>query len=573
VCSSASYNDNFRISFQVVFLNPARHPLPVFLLYCYVLAIAMGAACMMSAHSYIAGFSGADEPSHFLNGYFISNYLKAHFGSNPLAFATDYYIHYPKISIGHWPPAYYGILGLLFLAVPATYPWMFALNVMLASLPAVGVAMALARLQGRRLAVLGVIVYMITPLVAEGQIMFMVDQPLAACLLAATATWIAYATRQTWARALGFAALAALAVLIKGNGWIAVLIPLFQVAMTERWRLLLSMKLIVAGVIGALVVVPWYLVTAKISAGGFNYQAGLPYAWQAFTTNLLFLSNNLSWPGMALALFAIVAEWRARLLDPVRWNIVAGMIALILATLALQSIVPVDIVDRYMAPALPAMVVLALMGTWRLVAYAMSRTPDRRHAPWCIGAGAVIVIVMLAPGVEHIATRLPKSDVGAPASAALVAPGASPSITVVDGSAGYEGAMIAAAAVNDPHLRGYTVRSSKILADSNFMGTAYSLKFASNAQVLAELSRLGVQNVVLVRARDLPAFPHSLQLLAALAAPGSGYHLRARIPHRGRPGSTDIYQADSVLVPNIALVRSMGMPAKAPLTAQSSPGV
>jgi hypothetical protein len=326
-------------------------------------------------------------------------------------------------------------------------------------------------------------------------------------------------------------------------------------------------------VIGALVVVPWYLVTAKISAGGFNYQAGLPYAWQALSSNLRFLSNNLSLPGMALALFAIIAEWRARRVDTARWNIVAGMIALILSTLVLQSIVPVDIVDRYMAPALPAMMVLALMGTWRLVAYTLSGTPERRHAAWRIGAGAAIVIAMLAPGVEHIATRLPKSDVGAPAAAALVAPGASPSITVVDGSAGYEGAMIAAAAVNDPHLRGYIVRSSKILADSNFMGTTYSLKFASNAQVLAELARLGVQNVVLVRARDLPAFPHSVQLLAALAEPGSGYHLRAKIPHQGRPGSTDIYQADSVLVPNIALVRSMGMPAKAPLTAQSSPGV
>ena len=557
----------------MVILNPAPRRFPAFLLCAYLLAVIMGAAAMASAHAYFAGFSGADEPSHFLNGYFISSYLKTHLGGNPLAFATDYYVHYPKISIGHWPPAYYGILGMLFLVVPATYPWMFALNVLMASLPAIGVAAALARLQGRRIAIVGVIVYMVTPLAAEGQIMFMVDQPLAACLLAATATWIAYVERQTWARAIGFSALAALAVLVKGNGWIACLIPVFHLALTGRWRLLLSARILVAAVLGALAVVPWYLVTAKISAGGFNYQAGLPYAWHALSNNLVFLADNLSLPGLALAVFAIVAEWRARRADPVRWNIVAGMIALILSTLALQSIVPVDIVDRYMAPALPAVVVLALMGTLRLVAAALARRTGRRHAPWCHAAGVILVVGMLAPGVQHIATRLPKSDVGAPAAAALIAPGAAPAITVVDGSAGYEGAMIAAAAVNDPQLRGYTVRSSKILADSNFMGTTYSLKFAGTAGVLAELARLGVQNVVLVRARDLPAFPHSVQLLAAMTQPGSGYHLRARIPHRGRAGSTDIYQADTVLVPNIALVRSLGMPTKAPLTVQSSPGV
>jgi hypothetical protein len=162
--------------------------------------------------------------------------------------------------------------------------------------------------------------------------------------------------------------------------------------------------------------------------------------------------------------------------------------------------------------------------------------------------------------------------VGAQAVAALIAPGAATNVTVVDGSAGYEGAMIATAAVNDPNLCGYIVRSSKILADSNYMGSSYSLKFAGTAGVLAELARLGVQNVVLVRARDLPTFPHSAQLLAALSQPGSGYHLRARITHNGRAGSTDVYQADTALVPNIALIRSMGLPSKVPLADQSSPG-
>lgn len=528
---------------------------------------------MASAGSYAAGFSGADEPSHFLNGYFISSYLKTHFGANPLAFATDYYVHYPKISIGHWPPAYYGILGLLFLVIPASYPWLFGLNVLMASLPAIGVAAALTRLGSKGIALAGVLIYMLTPLVAEGQIMFMVDQPLAACLLAATATWIAYAARQTWTRAIGFAALAALAVLIKGNGWVAVLIPVAHMALTNRWRLLLSVKLLLAAFLGALAVVPWYLVTAKISADGFNYQAGLPYAWHALRSNLTFLADNLSLPGVALALFAIISEWRLRKADPARWNIVAGIVALILATLALQSIVPVDIVDRYMAPALPAVVVLALLGALRLLTLNIGAASAPARQPMRHIASAILLVCMLVPGILHLAQRLPKADVGAEAVATVIAPGSLPVITVVDGAAGYEGSVIAAAAVHDPLLHNYMVRSSKLLADSNFMGSSYSLKFAGSPGVLAELARLGVQNIVLVRARDLPAYPHSVQLLAALEQTGSGYHLRQRIPHRGRAGSTDIYQADTVLVPNIALVRSMGMPAKAPLTIQSSPGV
>ena len=534
-----------------------------------MLAVVIGLGAMASAHAWLSGFSGADEPSHFLNGYFISSYLKGHLGANPLAYATDYYVHYPKISIGHWPPAYYGLLGMLFLVIPPSYPWLFVLNVIVASLPALGMAVMLGHLTGRVIAIAGVVIYMFTPLVAEGQIMFMVDQPLAACLLAATAIWIAYAARQTWKRAIGFAALAALAVLVKGNGWVAVLIPVFHMALTTQWRLLLSFKVVVAALLGAVAVVPWYLVTAKISADGFNYQAGLPYAWRALSANIGFLTHNISLPGMALALFAVVIEWRARNTDAARWNVVAGLIALVLATLTLQSIVPVDIVDRYMAPALPAMVILALIGAWRLLAihFATKSAPVRSFV------AAILAICMVLPGVVHLAQRLPKADVGAVAAAKLIAPAGSPIVTVVDGAAGYEGSVIAAAAVLDPQLHNYMVRSSKILAVSNFMGSSYRLQFASNAGVLAELARLGVQNVVLVRARDLPAYPHSMQLLAALNQPGSGYLLRARIAHRSRAGSTDIYQADSLLVPNIALVRSIGMPAKAPLTVQSSPGV
>jgi hypothetical protein len=136
-------------------LKPAQRHFSAFLVCAYLLAVAMGMATMINAHAYVAGFSGADEPSHFLNGYFISGYLKTHFGDNPLAFATDYYVHYPKISIGHWPPAYYGILGMLFLVIPASYPWLFSLNVLMASLPALGVAAMLGRLGGRGLALAG----------------------------------------------------------------------------------------------------------------------------------------------------------------------------------------------------------------------------------------------------------------------------------------------------------------------------------------------------------------------------------------------------------------------------------
>lgn len=96
--------------------------------------------------------------------------------------------------------------------------------------------------------------------------------------------------------------------------------------------------------------------------------------------------------------------------------------------------------------------------------------------------------------------------------AAELAPGHKPALTVIDGPAGAEGAFIAQMAVHDAGLQGYVVRASKLLADSNFMGSSYTLKFGDTRQVLAELHRLGVQHVVIVRPHDLSAYPHSRQM-------------------------------------------------------------
>jgi hypothetical protein len=43
-----------------------------------------------------------------------------------MAYATEFYLHYPKISIGHWPPGYYAALAPLFMVLPPTRrpPWL-----------------------------------------------------------------------------------------------------------------------------------------------------------------------------------------------------------------------------------------------------------------------------------------------------------------------------------------------------------------------------------------------------------------------------------------------------------------
>jgi hypothetical protein len=230
---------------------------------------------------------------------------------------------------------------------------------------------------------------------------------------------------------------------------------------------------------------------------------------------------------------------------------VAACLSLILATLFLQSLVPADLDPRYAAPALPPLVVLALLGAVHLVdRVAKARRP----------IAAALLLLLAAPGLAHIAAREPKADLRLVEAASFAVPGQS---WLIDGSSGGEGAYIAALAVRDPEMKGYAVRASKLLSESDFMGHHYRLRFRDAAAVRAELDRLGLAGIVLVERDNMAEFPHGAQLRAALADPGSGYRLVARLPHRGRPGTTLVYRARSDRPANIAAIRALGVPDKA----------
>jgi hypothetical protein len=535
----------------------------------YVLALLAGLLVLTCLQAYRAGFSGADEPAHFLNGVFVSSYLHSHAGANPMAYAVEYYLHYPKISIGHWPPAYYGLLGVLLLALPATPQAAFIINLLVSALPAAVLGWALAWLAERRIALAGCAIYALTPLAIEGQAFFMLDQALTACCAAGAIAWIAYTRRPGWMSAAVFAALSAGAVLIKGNGWLIVLVPLFHMLLTRGWRLLVLPHLYVAALAAGLVIVPWYWLTSPIAADGFNYQAGLRYAWHALLANSQTLLRNLGYGGVPLALFAIATEYRRRHVTPQRWSVVSIAISLILATLALQSLVPAAIDDRYLAPALPAYTALTVLGAFHIYTALRERWTSTTGAALVSAIGLALILPLLTPGIAHLAQRGPKVDMRA-ADLPTLPPSQASTVWIIDGSSGAEGAMIAELAVRDPALRHYAVRASKLLASSDFMGTRYALKYPNEQQVLDQLLRLGAQYVVMVRLDHAAPFPHSTQLSAALRLSASPFRCVATLPHRYRAGVTEIYSFAGNAQANIHAVRQLGIPAKGVALSQST---
>jgi len=504
------------------------------------------------------GFSNSDEPSHFVNSYFIAEYLSRAAFSHPMGFARDFYIAYPKLSIGHWPPLYYGLVGGLFLVLPALPETAVWINILVTALAACLTALLLRPHASPGWCLLTALLFLCLPTTVTGLNFFMLDQPLTVMVLLAALAWQRFARQPGYGAALLYGGIAAAAILIKGNGWLLGLFPLLHLGFTGRWRLLADPRSYAGAFFCLLLVVPWYALTAGVSADGFNYAPGLDYALLALGENLATLYENLGPIGLALGLLTLLRCWPGETRQDPRAGLVPTALAMVVAVLLLQSLVPVDITARYMMPAMPFALLLAVLGLLELRNLAALR--PRVVAPGAVQAVAALLI--LAPGLWHIATARPQSDLRMADAAAMVVDTQQPQVVIIDGSPAGEGAFIAEALVRSRGMNLHVVRSSKLFSSSNFMGSDYQVLLRTPVEIAGVLEALGVGLIVLERREGGNIFAHSDLLEEYLLTPGSGYTKMATLAHRWRPGSTHVYASERQRQANLQEVRRINLPDK-----------
>jgi len=529
---------------------PARAGWRVILVAGYLVALLVSSGLAWRLGSFSSGFAGADEPSHFVNALFVARYIRDSLGLDPLAAAFEFYLHYPKLSIGQWPPLHYGLVGLVFLAVPATYGNAMLINAVVVALPAVFVAWAALRLAGPVAAVAAAAWYGTLPIVLHAGLFFMTDQAVTSWVLAAAVAWLVYLGRGTLPWALLCAVCAAAGILTKGNAWQIGLVPLLHMLMLGDASPLRNWRSYAAGALTVVALAPWYIVTWGITAESWMEQPGLAYAARAGGANFSALVDTFG-VGLVLAAVGLAAAWRGRAESPAAWRLAALCASVVAANFLFQLAVPASLESRFLTPSLPPLAALAAGGAWHAL-----RWLARRASP--AGTGLVAAMVgaaLLAPGAAMMRRELPKVDMRLAEVAETLMAGDTPALWVIDGTTGAEGGLVAEAAARDTRGLIHVARASRFMADSNFTGQRYELRITEPADAVAALRDLGAGAVVLVQRRGAHAFPHSAVLDDALRQPGSGWTLVRSLPHRHRAGVTLVFKADAAVEPNLARLR------------------
>ena len=434
----------------------------------------------ISGGAFKAEFTGhPDEPSQFLSGLILYDYLADLPRENPITWAEQYYLHYPKVAIGHWPPGYFALEGVWFLFLGPSrmtailLQWFIGVVAPHDVIPAFAIPVFRCLLQLRLIVALVIA----TPVFQQSLEQTMADL---CCLLWSVLVieaTVRLVERPDQTRVFFVVLWLLAAAVTKGTAVCLMPVPLLAL-LASRQQLRLPPRTVIPLVACLLGVAAWYL-----SMGGVRGWGGI--------------SLDLPWPG---ALIGQLAGWGFLALavlglrqEPLA--LVAGSV--IVSTLGVSFVVRAMQEERHWILVLPAIFVLSGLAVQRL------------RTTWSVVA--VTLALAFFPAVWYRQSRSAYGE--------LAANLGRPSRTLVSAAGFGEGAWIAVSSLAEKRPSSFIMRASKVLAESGWNGEKYRLLTPTQDAVLRRLDELAVQTVVLDSTPNSgPPPPHHALLQSALSA-------------------------------------------------------
>ncbi|MEZ6017445.1 MAG: hypothetical protein R3F49_20190 [Planctomycetota bacterium] len=515
------------------------------------------ALCLLAALSFglasgalTSGFGAyEDEPAHVTTALMLRDWIATRAPLHPVRFAEDYYLHYPKVAIGQWPPVLHIAVALWTLAFGVSQAALLALPWLLAALTAWLTARLVVReldpdagaratgLQPRAAppatlwwsgAVAG-IVLLALPLVQEFMSLIMTELPMAFVGTLGALAFGRWLEAPSVKRAVAFALVAVLAILTKGSGLALALVPPFALLLARRPGLALRPSLWVVPVLVGLICAPWYALSLPIVRASWSEGSSpsLEYALRALTYYPPEVVRLGGPAFIALAAVGLLVSLRPR-----RPQAVSAALAAWLGGLALlHASIPSSLEARHLVVAAPALTVFACLGAHavvrRAVAWGLVRFADPRWA--ALGASALLVL----PFGALRFTQVKKDWHGFDEAAALVCANADlqgDTVLVASGAAG-EGLLVLGFALHEaPRRDRQVLRASKVLASASWIGDGYETRFESAAGVREWLASVPVAAVLLdASTPERHRRAHLVQLRDALEGAPETWTLAQRV--------------------------------------------
>jgi 4-amino-4-deoxy-L-arabinose transferase-like glycosyltransferase len=447
----------------------------------------------LASGAYTSAFGAEpDEASHYVTAVMIRDYIVQGLPGAPVSFAKNFYLHYPRVAFGLWPPLFHILSGLwmvvfgvsrssvMFLLATFTVCWAWIFF---------RVSYSVIRFYGAAISALLLVLLPVTQFYTSS---VMVDIPLALAMLLAMRAYARYLVSEKISDALLFGLFAALALLVKYNGFALVLLPPLCLVITGRYYLLRTKSFWLPALVVPLIAGPWYLAARRLvlyaaEPGAERVPLGLS-SLVTSATGIILVAGPVIF-GLALIGACLVSFRRlpretnkgeARMLFSVS-------AAMVLAVFLFHVFYPLFEI-RYSLPAAPALILLS----WSTIDYVRLHAPKRR---WLAASLLLLLAVQMVfifqipkkTGGAYVSTAQAVLDAGLPANGAV--------LVSADGLG--EGMLTSEFVMKDRRPDHYVVRASKVLATQTLMGDSYQLIYQNPEALMTALDSIPVAIVVL----------------------------------------------------------------------------
>lgn len=453
-----------------------------------------------------------DEAAHFVSGVAAFDYLTRALGQNPVAFAETYYVHFPKVAFGHWPPGFYAIQAAWY-AVFGPDPASGYLLMLVVEVAVLWLLFCWLQPSYRTLiAGLSSALFLALPVSRANLWLFLPD--MLALLFAMLALFaltraLAGSGRRRWG---AFAFWALLAILIKES---MLMLPVVAVAAllghriglatVDRRRMLRGAGFLLAAVGGALI----YLASGVLHLREFSVAADFRLLAQRLPEVARVFVGGVSLPLLLVAAIGLLG---------IRKPAIRVATLLVAIVPAAQLVVRDSVEPRYF--------LLAYLGLVVLFAEGLGQVGSRLRRPsvavWALGLGA---LATLSWG------SVPARSGYAAAIRAVPQPSIGPVMLVSADSRG-EGSLVAGRLMQDSRRSSIVLRASKLLSSADWMGRSPAPHASSADEVVALLDDRQVRYIVLdMNGYISPATrAHHRLLEAALGEDAGHFRLLSRHP-------------------------------------------
>jgi hypothetical protein len=474
-----------------------------------------------ASHAFQDDFSGYnDEPSHYVTALMVRDYAASGFPLHPMAFAENFYIHYPKMAFGHWPPVAYAIFGVWMLVAGAGRTSALLLLTGFTAGCALLLFSAARRVLSPLAAHLIAIAFLLLPIVQMHNEMVMLEIPLTFFTFAAVLALVWYFEKETWAGGISFGVLAGLAIMTKGNAWALALLPILALLLMRDLRRLFAPRLLTGAAIVAVIAGPFTIWSLRMVKDGWDAsEPGSSFTLKAFPQLGMFLVTMI---GPALAVCCALGIWKM-VIVPMRGKRLeafwAVMLAYMVSVWVFHAVVPTSIEPRKLFIAIPALLLFAGAGIdWMMrvirvrwavpaaVALAFAAFTFQVPHDYCPGFVRATDFLLSRPELKNVGFFISSNTDG-------------------------EGRFIAEVASREVEPQHFIVRSSKALVRSNWLSTQYDLRCTTPAQVHDALNRFPLGIVVVQNEPKRFAHVHHKLLLAMLQQSPDWVKIYSDHPH------------------------------------------